>query len=153
MEILKSHGFLLNRLSNAVSTVLGNNLQEKYDVTLSQWAIISILGEHEALTSSEIQNLFNIRVSSATGILNRMEKKHLIQRVDNPLDKREKKLLLTEDALAIREDIINEVKKINQKMLINFSKAEKTTFKSLINKAFDNIILLDDNQPIIRKID
>lgn len=143
MEIFESHGFILNRLSNSASTLLENRLRSLYDITLSQWAVISILGEKEGISSSEIQKIVHIKVSSASGILSRMEKKELLLRVENPKDKREVNLYLSEKAKKLRPDIIKTVKEFNRECLAGFSKEEKELFRNMIDRAFENVCKLN----------
>lgn len=142
MNVLSSKGFLLNRLSNTVSTILDNRLKLKYDITVSQWATMSILEEKEGMTSNAIQEILNVKVSSASGVIDRMEKKGLLIREANLADGRKKNIYLTDKSKKIMPDIKNEIKLINSEMLKGFSKEEEASFEKLMNKAFENVIQL-----------
>lgn len=139
MNIFKSHGFMLNRLANTASTQLENELIKKYDLTLSQWVALSIIWEKEGMTLAELQDITNVKVSTASGIIKRMELKDLVKRVPNETDKRVTNLFLTEKSKSLEKEVIQTVKDYNTLLLEGFSKEEKDLLMTFIKRAFTNI--------------
>ncbi|WP_100487788.1 MarR family winged helix-turn-helix transcriptional regulator [Sporolactobacillus pectinivorans] len=139
MNLFKSHGFMINRLANTGSNQLENELIKKFDVTLSQWAVLSIVWEEEGITLSTIQEVLHVKVSTASGVIKRMEKRGLIKRVQNENDKREINLFLTEESKAIEKDVIKSVKEYNNRLLKDFTKEEKEQFMRFLQRGFHNI--------------
>lgn len=139
MNLFKSHGFMINRLANTGSNQLENELMRKFDVTLSQWAVLSIVWEEEGITLSTIQEVLHVKVSTASGVIKRMEKRGLIKRVQNENDKREINLFLTEESKAIEKDVIKSVKEYNNRLLKDFTKEEKEQFMRFLQRGFRNI--------------
>lgn len=75
MNLFRSHGFLLNRLAHIGSNQLERELLFQFDITLSQWAVLSIVWEEEGIALSRIQEVLDVKVSTASGVIKRMEKK------------------------------------------------------------------------------
>lgn len=139
MNLFKSHGFKLNRLSNTASTQLENELMRNYDVTLSQWAVLAIVWEHEGIRSSDLQEILHVKVSTASGVIKRMEKKGLIVRKKNIEDRREMNLYSTDLSKNIEKEVIETVKDLNRDMLQGFSAEEKELFMDMMDRAYKNL--------------
>ncbi|WP_025697667.1 MarR family winged helix-turn-helix transcriptional regulator [Paenibacillus durus] len=139
MNLFKSHGFLLNRLAHIGSNQLEKELLSKFDITLSQWAVLSIVWEEEGIALSRIQEVLDVKVSTASGVLKRMEKKGLILRSQNKDDKREIQLFLTEKSKKLEKEVIQTVKDFNKRLLADFTPEEKALFTSFIKRGFHNL--------------
>ncbi|QWU13833.1 DNA-binding transcriptional regulator, MarR family [Paenibacillus sophorae] len=139
MNLFKSHGFLLNRLAHIGSNQLEKELLSQFDITLSQWAVLSIVWEEEGIALSRIQEVLDVKVSTASGVLKRMEKKGLILRSQNKNDKREIQLFLTEKSKKLEKEVIQTVKDFNKRLLADFSPEEKALFTSFIQRGFNNL--------------
>ena len=87
----------------------------------------------------DIEEEFSIRRSTATGILQLMEKNNLIVREPVDYDARLKKLVLTPKAIAVHEEITKEIQKIEADLANGLSKEEIDTFLLLINKMKKNL--------------
>jgi DNA-binding MarR family transcriptional regulator len=87
----------------------------------------------------DIEEEFSIRRSTATGILQLMEKNGLITREPVKYDARLKKLVLTPKAIAVHEEITNEIKKIEADLVKGLSEEEINIFLLLINKMKKNL--------------
>jgi len=139
MNLFKSHGFLLNRLAHIGSNQLEKELLHRFDITLSQWAVLSIVWEEEGIALSRIQELLDVKVSTASGVIKRMEKKGLLVRGQNKNDKREIQLFLTDKSKKLETDVIQTVKDFNNRLLADFTQEEKALFTSFIRRGFDNL--------------
>lgn len=78
--------------------------QQLNGLYLSQARLITYLyyrtqkGEH--VYQVDIENHFQIRKASVSGILNSLSKLNLVKRVDSKVDKRKKKIILTEQGVS-----------------------------------------------------
>lgn len=68
----------------------------------------------EEANQRDIEREFQIRKSTVSGILQLMEKKGLILRKYSDKDKRVKKLIPTEKSIAMRSEILEEIRKTEQ---------------------------------------
>ena len=87
----------------------------------------------------DIEQEFSIRRSTATGILNIMEKNDLIKRVNYKNDARLKKVVLTEKGLNLCEQSYNKIQQFEQKLKNNLSKQELENFFCTLEKIKNNI--------------
>lgn len=87
----------------------------------------------------DIEEEFSIRRSTATGILQLMEKNGLIVREAVDYDARLKKLVLTPKAIAIHEELTKEFQKLESDLTNGLSKEEIDAFLMLIDKMKKNL--------------
>lgn len=89
--------------------------------------------EIKDIFQKDVEAEFNIRRSTATGILQLMEKNDLIIRQPVSFDARLKKLILTEKALGIHRKVEDQIILVEQRSEKDLTKEEIQTFFRLIN--------------------
>ena len=68
----------------------------KWDISPSQFNVLNVLGDQpEGLTQIELSRLLIMHRSNVTGLVDRLETRGLIQRKDNPNDRRAYRVVLT----------------------------------------------------------
>lgn len=87
----------------------------------------------------DLEEEFSIRRSTATGILQLMEKNELIIREPVDYDARLKKLVLTAKAIAVHEAITREIDRIEGDITKGLTKEEIDTFLLILNKMKKNL--------------
>ena len=87
MQLHDCINFQLTNVQKSVFTYFKDSLA-KFDVTPSQYALMSLLWDGEELSPSHIAQELDLDASSITGLLNRMESKELIQRIYSDEDRR-----------------------------------------------------------------
>lgn len=93
----------------------------------------------------DIENSFNIRPSTATGIIRLLEKKGYIIKQSVPNDARLKKLVLTEKSDNIFHNFAPFIKDIEKVVLKDITDEELKQFISVINKMKDNLLKVTKN--------
>lgn len=81
----------------------------------------------------------NVRRSSATQMLKRMEKKGMIKRVGVDYDARLKKIVLTERAVEIQKTIDEKFAELEERLKEGISEEELRTFFTVLSKIRKNI--------------
>ncbi|NMB63227.1 MAG: MarR family transcriptional regulator [Chloroflexi bacterium] len=131
-------GFEIKTLSNLIKRRIDLNISQQNPVELTgmQGWIIGYLFDHQDqdVFQRDIEARFNIRRSTATGVLQRMEKKGLIRREFYQNDARLKKLVLTPEAIDIHENVIREIDRIESRLSAGLTASELETFFTLIAK-------------------
>lgn len=94
----------------------------------------------------DIENSFNIRPSTATGIIQLLEKNGYIIKQSVPNDARLKKLVLTEKSDNICENFGPFHEAIEKVVLKNITEEELTQFLNVVNKMKGNLIKVTKNQ-------
>ena len=109
-EHKKTIGGELAKTNNMFSRILME--QTNYTVSPTQLRIIIYLLHHNnTCTQKEIEDFFDIRRSTATGILTTMEKNKIIIRRQLKSDARQKEIVLTDKAI----ESSNELRKNREK--------------------------------------
>ena len=95
--------------------------------------------EKRDIFQRDIEAEFSIRRSTATGMLQLMEKNGLIQRDVVKHDARLKKLVLTPKAIAIHEAVIRELNEMEKQLVNGLTREEIDLFFKVIRKMRNNI--------------
>ena len=90
--------------------------------------------KNEVVYQKDIEQAFSIRRSSATEILNTMETNGLIVREASDIDKRLKKLVITEKGLQTHKTIISRLNAIDDEMCSVLTESEYEALKSILIK-------------------
>jgi DNA-binding MarR family transcriptional regulator len=143
MEKKRSIGYSLKTLNNIIERRVANIkiLVDTDRLTGMHSWIIGYLYENRKkdIFQRDLEEQFTIRRSTATGILQLMERNGLIQREAVDFDARLKKVILTPKAIAIHEEIMAEFKKIEEELSNGISEEELDVFFSVIEKIRKNM--------------
>jgi len=74
--------------------------------------------------------------STLTGLIDRLERLHMVSRVDVPGDRRAFSIYLTSDALEIREQLMEVMDSVTGAMLAGCSAAEIKAFHKVLHNIF-----------------
>ncbi|MBU3099447.1 MULTISPECIES: MarR family winged helix-turn-helix transcriptional regulator [Clostridium] len=144
MDRSKAIGFVVKTLSNQVKRQIDISVSkcEIDGITGMQCWIIGYLCDNvdkRDVFQKDVEIAFNIRRSTATVILQLMEKNELITREAVSCDARLKKLILTEKAFGIHLKIEAQIIQVEQKIAKGLTNEEIETFLRLVNKISKNI--------------
>lgn len=106
-----------------------NDFARQNGLTGNQMNIIDYLSRQEAMAADQkaIENEFNIRRSTTTIILQRMEKRSLIQRIIDPHDRRRRQVQLTSNVRQLVPIVHNYISDQEKRLTDRFSTDELTT--------------------------
>ncbi len=96
-------------------------------------------GASHDIYQKDIESRFNIRRSTATGILKLMEKNGLIVRTEAEHDARLKKITLTPKAEQIHEGIRRGIENIERRLIAGLSDSEVDAFFAITSKMRENL--------------
>lgn len=103
-----------------------NDLARQNNLTGNQMNIIDYLSRQENMATDQqaIEHEFNIRRSTTTIILQRMEKRGLVQRITDPHDRRRRQVQLTAIARELVPVVKDYIRKQEGLLTSQFSPAE-----------------------------
>ncbi|MGY3767116.1 MarR family winged helix-turn-helix transcriptional regulator [Vagococcus vulneris] len=137
----KGIGIQIKNLSNDIFRYINKYLSYTNDSELSpmQTFFINYIGKNGVVFQGELEQEFNIRRSTATGILQHMEKADMIERSTSKDDGRLKEIILTNKGTkyASQTDLI--FSEINQLLSVDISEEELKVFFNVIEKIHKNI--------------
>ena len=109
-------------------------LSSKYELTLSQ-TLILLSVPFDGITISELSSKLGIDISTMTRNIQRVEKKKLLERNQNPNDKRSIKIELSKRGSTLTEsinlEISNNIQKIISQYDLNTSNQIKNNLENL----------------------
>ena len=124
-------GFLLKQ-ANLLHQMQLNQIFKEFDLTASQTFSLIYLFEakraQKEVNQKDIEREMDVSNPTVTGILNRLEHKGLIERVECPSDARVRNIVVTEKALEI-----------DKQLQIKFREAEEELIASLSEKEADEL--------------
>lgn len=143
MEIKRSVGSELRTLTNLIKREVIRHTENcpGHSATYAHGRVVGYLIENrdKDLFQRDIEQAFNIRRSTATKMLQLMEKNGFITRQPVGYDARLKKILLTEKAVRHHEDMHKSMEEMEERLLRNISDEEIETFFSIIQKIKRNL--------------
>lgn len=128
-----------NLLKRNFEALAKGHEQEKL-TGMQRW-IIDYLSDHEGkdIFQRDIEDEFSVRRSTATGILQLMEKNDLITRETVCHDARLKKLVLTPKAIEIQKNITEEIKEHEKMLCEGISQEDLDVFFTVMKQIKKNL--------------
>lgn len=143
MQHEKNIGFNIRRLSNYIrrdiekSSASGKFVLPK---GVNGWAINYFYDNRDKeVFQRDFENRFSIRRSTASNILKTMEQNGFVQRVSVESDARLKRIILTDKAIKIHEEIMRDIKRRELKLRKGISEEEIDQFLSMVNRFIANL--------------
>ena len=132
--------YLVSRASLAVTAMLKRELLAAgvTQVRPSYLAVLMCLWREEGLKVVELGSRAGLEPSTMTGLLDRMERDGLVERVADPADRRAQRVHLTEHARTIREAAMSVVDKALRGVLGDVSENELEQLKLLLRRILAN---------------
>lgn len=134
----ESLGFIINKTAIAIKKEFIKRLKP-YGLTPEQWSILNRLGEQDGLSQKDLaQRTYKDQPNTAR-ILDKLEKKMLLKRADNPDDRRGFLIFLTPKGQEIRASILPITTQLNEDAALGLKKQEKNQLINLLNRVYDNL--------------
>ena len=121
-------------ISKAFDQILNQSVTHM-ELTASQSHVLGYIASAESpVCQSDIEKAFNIKRSTAIGILQRLEEKEFIRSVSDENDKRYKRIVPTPKAVDVMRQISDSIIKTEENLLKSLSEEEVGTFIALLDK-------------------
>lgn len=138
-----------SRDAGRIIGIVSNQIKRHFDDSDMQIPITGVQGRflHFILAHSEDQDVFqkdleeefNLRRSTATGILQLMEKNHLLYRKSVDYDARLKKIVVTEKGAHIKEQVFENISALEKKIKNGITEEDLDTFFRVMEKMSKNL--------------
>lgn len=118
-----------------------NNELRKNDLTLAQLTVLVILASASEgqLSLKEIEHELGVAQSTTVGIVDRLEQKGFVRKMDSPVDKRVKIVQITPEGLAPCSDIVVDMDAGVELLLHGLTEEERNVLDRLLQKVCNNI--------------
>lgn len=133
MEYTKCINFLLTIAQHEVFLTFSESLSH-FGITPGQYGVLACLWQNESLTPKEIATILRVENSTISGVLDRMQKRGLIDRVLNPNNRRSISVKATKEGLALQKPVQKKIEELNEQVLHNFTPAEREEIIVYLNR-------------------
>ena len=133
VEYTNCINYLLTIAQHEVFLIFSENLSD-FGITPGQYGVLACLWENETLSPKEIATLLQVENSTISGVLDRMQKRGLIDRVLNPNNRRSISVKATAAGMALKEPVQKKMEELNEAVLHNFSQQEREELFSLLRR-------------------
>ncbi len=115
-----------------------NRIRKRFDLSEAEYKGILCLGEEEKIKCQEFSRRLDLSVSRGSRVVDRLCDKKYIERVDCDADRRCKIIWLTREGAAVRQNIAQEIKNIENILISGYPHAKlmllKSDLKRLVQK-------------------
>jgi DNA-binding MarR family transcriptional regulator len=134
-KVNESLGFLLGSLAKKTGARFMQLLQaEQIDIGFSGWIVLSRLWEEDGLSQQEISERSGVAKPNISTYIDNLEKGDYVVRVNDPADRRNYKIYMTQKAKNIRERCQRLAQQSNEATMEALSAVEKETLLNLLKK-------------------
>lgn len=128
-------GFLVHDVSRLRRTVVDKAFSP-LGITRSQWWVLANLSRHhgEGMMQTELAGVLDIGKVALGGLIDRLEANGYVERRADPVDRRAKRIELTETGAALLSDIQARASLINREMMEGISVAEIQATEDILHR-------------------
>ena len=129
MQLEECVNYLLTTAQHSVFLKMTEKLSV-FDITPVQYAVLYCLWENDKRSPKEIAERLKLENSTISGILERMEKKGLIERSISKEDRRYIRVMVTEKGASLKDAVLAAVEEVNNEVMSVFSDKDREMLKS-----------------------
>ncbi len=138
-DFLENLSYLLIKASRFLKGALDRRLQE-YDVTATQFSVLNQISyKNGNITSAEVADCLESDRPTISGVINRLEKSGLVEKVDNPDDKRSVYLKLNQQTLELVDEIRDVSDQVNRDIFEILTESEASNMKEYLLKLMKRV--------------
>ena len=125
--------FLIGRVSRRLNKITKESIMP-YKLTTSQFFLLIALYEENGILISKLAEKVALDKATLTGIIDRLERDGLVERRDDPKDRRAIRVYLTPKAESLREELLEIYHRNNSRFLSVLSEEEREVFERVVQK-------------------
>jgi homoprotocatechuate degradation regulator HpaR len=110
------------------------DLFARYNLTEQQWRVMRVLWSEKKVTSAELSARTLLPAPSLVGIVDRLEKKHLVSRLRSVEDRRAVYILATDKGRALEAEVTPKVSEIDQRLRASVTQREWAAMEQTLDK-------------------
>ena len=131
--------FFFDRAHTQMAKAADNFLSTRSGVSTAQAAVLIYLGYNDNCRLSDLAEGTGRKNSAITGLISRMEKDDLVQRNGQLTDRRSKSVSLTGKGWALRDDVMNDFRDFNDRLIKGMSDSEVETVLKFLTLGPENV--------------
>lgn len=138
----------LLRVSRKAQTCIGAAVK-KYDLTIAEQPFFMAVRANDGMTQEELTSLVGVDKAMTTRVIQSLEKKGLVQRVQDESDKRQKRIYKTDEMEKMGDQVLSDLLQLNRIFTRGISAEELDKFYEILNLMDTNVSqYLDDEENV-----
>ena len=135
-----SMGMLVNSAHRAMTKRFVQNATDSgLDISLDQWMVLGPLWQLESASQKELGEMCLKDKTTITRIIDALEQKNLVVRIEDQIDHRIKRVVLTNAGKQLFLDVLPIMEKTREEVRGNIPDKDIDTFKSVLSKILENL--------------
>jgi len=134
----ESVGYLLSRVKSTMSNLITQRALDELGVTSQQASVLFMVASGKCLLAAELAREYGIDASAVTRLVDRLEKRGLLERVRSSEDRRAVRLALTPEGQAIAERMPPIFTGVTDQLTSGFTPEEIGFLKSMLRRILAN---------------
>ncbi len=133
-------GFLIKKIGESLEKRVNRDLQSE-DLTLGQGHMLRLLGcvGEDGISLKELERYYHVAQPTIVGTVSRLEKKQLVVRYADPVDRRIKRVRLTERGVAHCVSAQEKMKESEIKLVSNLTAQEQQELLRLLQIVYHTV--------------
>lgn len=132
-DIENSIGFLLAKAYQRGFGLFKEEL-DRYDLTPPQFSLLSFLWIEDGLSQTSLSQKTQVDRTTIGGLIDRLEKLGLVQRLPTPEDRRAHRICLTEKGRGLEQELCAIAGQVTEKFLAPLGVEERDTLRETLKK-------------------
>ena len=141
---LKFHmnmGMLINSAQRAMTKKFVQNATDSgLDISLDQWMVLGPIWQLESASQKELGEMCLKDKTNITRIIDALEQKNLVVRIEDQIDHRIKRVVLTNAGKQLFFDVLPIMEKTREEVRKDISDQDINTFKIVLSKILENLV-------------
>jgi DNA-binding MarR family transcriptional regulator len=137
-DLGESVGYLISRVKSTMSNMVTQRAVAELGVTSQQASILFMVASGKCTLAAELAREYGIDASAVTRLVDRLEKRGLLERVRSSEDRRAVRLALTPEGLAIAARMPAIFRSVTEHLSAGFTPEEVGFLKSMLRRILSN---------------
>lgn len=129
--------------------VEAQKILDKENISISHWYYLRVLAERGELNQLELSKRVGMASTTAVPALDNMEKRGLLKRTRDPMDRRKYYVGLTDEGRRLVEQLLPELIDMIATSLEGISREEMRTFWNVLHKIDSNLISMGNGDAVM----
>ncbi|MDG1495253.1 MAG: MarR family transcriptional regulator [Porticoccaceae bacterium] len=131
-------GFIIHDVARMMRWNFERRAHE-YNLTRSQWSVLVLLSRENGAQQKRLADIIGVTAITMTGLVDRLERAELVERRQDPQDRRAKRVFLTDKVEPLMEKIKLVAKQVRSSALKGISAAEEQQLADLLRRMRANL--------------
>ena len=142
--------YRLSVLSNRVSQTIANAYAERFDLAITEWRVIAILGRHPGISANGVAERTAMDKVAVSRAIARLLERGFVQRDIHDNDRRRSVLELSEAGYRIYDEVVPLALGYERRLLASLEPAEAAMLDRVVGKLTDAILRIADEDAFSR---